>query len=126
VTAGRGTCPQCRRADRYLPASCGGYCGETCAREAAAGWPPGRLPGPWLPSARPTQTRALVPVKAPGGVPVKVMRTVYRGTMFRRIEGRPGHEQDRCPHNHLKPGPAAECARAAARRLNRAELAAMG
>jgi hypothetical protein len=72
--------------------------------------------GEWV-AGEPSQARAQVPVKAPGGVPVRVVRTVYRGRIWRKVNGR--QEQDFCPHNHLKPGPARTCGQRAARRRNR-------
>lgn len=73
--------------------------------------------GEWV-TGKPGQVRAQVPVKAPGGVPVYTVRTVWRGRVWRQVEGKT--EQEFCPHNHLKPGPAQVCGQRAARRLNRA------
>jgi hypothetical protein len=74
--------------------------------------------GEWV-AGGPYQARAQVPVKAPGGVPVRVVKTVWRGRMYRRDPdtGRP--EQDFCPHNHLKRGAAEQCGQRAVRRRNR-------
>lgn len=73
--------------------------------------------GEWV-TGGPHQTRALVSVKAPGGVPVKVSKMVWRGRIFRRgADGK--QEQEFCPHNHLKKTAAETCGQQAVRRKNK-------
>jgi hypothetical protein len=77
------------------------------APASATMWQPGRA----------SQGYGEVPRKIPGGPVIRRRVVVYRGTISRRIDGRPVIE--RCPHNHTKRGPAEDCGGKAARRMNR-------
>jgi hypothetical protein len=72
----------------------------------------------WQPGPSASRS-ALVPRKIPGGPVVKVAAQVWRGRIWRKLDGARAPAWDVCPHNHTKRSGADACAGRAARRLNR-------